>query len=322
MDTGGNIRDWVTGQETGPLNCEVNPRQPFPWTTNSWPFKTDPLAYRIGNMTDSSSQRLDFIRKTPMSEVNALATANLTTSDRIRNWTTTNSTGRGGGVSGNASTGFPPGNWTESQSSWINTASDIAFLQANATESAAYNSSKAKPSLSQNDAIPSDPSFNDSPAYSVYAGSNASDMREPFLVTGNYTCPADLGFVPTNQRWRRLRMQMQPSAEGSMIPDWAMLDVISFGNSTNANSAFNRMLPVNINGRFHLPGNATISPRTIGLRALAKVLENSSADTIRDTMNPATTSNSTAATRFRGNTVNATTIANAIGNMTLSLIHI
>jgi hypothetical protein len=113
-------------------------------------------------------------------------------------------------------------------------------------------------------------------------------------------------------------MQMQPSAEGSMIPDWAMLDVISFGNSTNANSAFNRMLPVNINGRFHLPGNATIAPRTIGLRALAKVLENSSADTIQDTMNPATTSNSTAATRFRGNTGNATTIANAIGNMTWS----
>jgi hypothetical protein len=117
-------------------------------------------------------------------------------------------------------------------------------------------------------------------------------------------------------------MQMQPSAEGSMIPDWAMLDVISFGNSTNANSAFNRMLPVNINGRFHLPGNTTNSsppaPRTIGLRALAKVLENSSADKIQDSMNPATTSNSTDATRFRGNTGNATTIANAIGNMTWS----
>lgn len=172
--------------------------------------------------------------------------------------------------------------------------------------------------MSANFTTPSDPSLGDSVANAVYAGSNASDMRAPFLATGNYTCPADLGFVPTNQRWRRLRMQIQPSAEGSMIPDWAMLDVISFGNSTNANSAFNRMLPVNINGRFHLPGNATISPRTIGVQALAKVLENSSADTIQDTMNPATTSNSTAATRFRGNTANATTIANAIGNMTWS----
>jgi hypothetical protein len=116
-------------------------------------------------------------------------------------------------------------------------------------------------------------------------------------------------------------MQMQPSAEGSRIPDWAMLEVISFGNSTDANYAVNRMIPVNINGRFSLPANvsnaAPPAPRTIGVRALAKVLENSSASTIQNTMNPAT-SNSTDATRFKGNTANATTIANAIGNMSWS----
>jgi uncharacterized membrane protein len=50
---------------------------------------------------------------------------------------------------------------------------------------------------------------------------------------------------------------------------------------------------------------------------LAKVLENSSASTIQNTMNPATY-NSTDATRFKGNTANATTIANAIGNMSWS----
>ena len=146
-------------------------------------------------------------------------------------------------------------------------------------------------------------------------------MREPILPAGNYTCPADLGFVPTNQRWRRIRMQMQPSAEGSRIPDWAMLEVISFGNLTDPPSAFNRTLPVNINGRFYLPGNVTNSappaPRTIGVKALAQVLSFNGIGSIQNLMN-ATSSNSTDATRFKGNTANATTIANAIGNMSWS----
>jgi hypothetical protein len=115
-------------------------------------------------------------------------------------------------------------------------------------------------------------------------------------------------------------MQMQPASEGAYIPDWAMLDVISFGNSTNANDPFTRQHPVNINGRFYLPGNVANSsppaPRTMGLRALAKVLEISTGGTIQDPMNPAS-SNSTDTTRFRGNTINATAtmVVNNIRNM-------
>ena len=99
-----------------------------------------------------------------------------------------------------------------------------------------------------------------------------------------------------------------------------MLEAISFGNSTNPNSAFNRMLPVNINGKFHLPGNATVAPRTIGLRALAKVLEDTSNRTIQNPIDVAQSANLTAAdvTQFNGATANATTIATAIGNMTWS----
>jgi hypothetical protein len=123
-------------------------------------------------------------------------------------------------------------------------------------------------------------------------------------------------------------MQMQPSSEGSAIPDWAMLDVISFGNSTDPNSALNRMTPVNINGRFYLPGNVTNSsppaPRTIGIRALAQVLSFTGNSSIQNPVNPTSslyslTSNETL--RFKGNSTssaNITTLANNIGNMTWS----
>jgi len=235
IKVGGQIRDWVSGVETGPINCEVTPMQAFPWNSSNWPFRVDPPANRIGNLTDTSTQRIDWIRKTT-----ANATINLTSDDDRRNWTTTNSSGRGGGASGNASTGFPFGNWTESQSTWITTTSNTSSLQATETNQLLYNSSKANPSLSQNATIPSDPSLNDYPANAVY-GNGTLDMRDTFLPAGNYTCPSDLGLVPTNKRWRRLRMQMQPKQEVSTlygglgnqtyIPDWAMLDFMAFNDT-------------------------------------------------------------------------------------------
>jgi len=234
ISVAGNIRDWVNGVETGPINCLVKtPITPF--------VVTYPPAYRVGNLPDSSTQRIDWIRKTPMNVMNkfiATDTANITESEKIRSWTTTLSPGRG--TSAINSTGFPSGNWTESQSTWITTTSDNALLQANKTESAIYNSTKANPSLSKSDTIPSDPSYNDYPTNAVY-GNATLDMREPILATGNYTCPSDLGLVPTNMRWRRLRMQMQPKQEVStlyggfgnqtFIPDWAMLDIIAFNDT-------------------------------------------------------------------------------------------
>jgi hypothetical protein len=100
-----------------------------------------------------------------------------------------------------------------------------------------------------------------------------------------------------------------------------MLEVISFGNSTNPPNAFNRTLPVNINGRFYLPGNVTNSappaPRTIGIKALAEVLSIGGNGSNQDPTNPSN-SISTNATRFKGFSANSTTIANAIGNMTWS----
>lgn len=301
------IRDWVRGDEIGELDVGFDSSKfPYKFTWNGTSLNADPnfnpptdANGKAAPVPPRSAQRISYISKIPAHNSIAINNTN-------RNWTTTNSS-----ISSA---------WLSNSTTWV-TSNSSNFGHLGTSTSTSTDTNLAAPSISKNYTIPSDPSLGDSVSNAVYAGSNATDMREPFLVTGNYTCPADLGFVPTNQRWRRLRMQMQPSAEGSLIPDWAMLDVISFGNSANASSPLNRMLPVNINGRFHLPGNATNSsppaPRTIGLRALAKVLENSTADKIQDTMNPAA-SNSTDATRFRGNTANATTIANAIGNMTWS----
>jgi Tfp pilus assembly protein PilX len=309
----GNIRDWVSGGETGPLDCYVENYTTLPLKTGAWPRRVYPPTCRVGNFTDSSSQRIDWFRKTT-----ANATSNLSSNDERRNWTTTNSSGRGGGASGNASTGFPDGLWTESQSTWIAPSSNKSFLQATETNPLLYNSTKAKPSLSKDVPIPSDPALNDSPANAVYPGNSTTDMREPILATGSYTCPADLGLVPTNQRWRRLRMQPQPASESTagLIPDWAMLDIISFGtNATKSN-----FVPVNLNGKFHVPsGSPQPTGRDLGIRSLTKAIDSFSASgnvTIQDIFS----NNSTTidATKFLGaNSGNSSSndIAQNIANM-------
>jgi Tfp pilus assembly protein PilX len=173
------------------------------------------------------------------------------------------------------------------------------------------------PDSTSGNTIPGDPILSNNSTYLLTSNSSA-DKLPPVLDFPAFSSPADLGKVPTNTLYRSLRMQMQPAIEGTRIPDWAMLDVISFGNSTNSTNPLTRLSPVNLNGRFYLPGNASITPRAIGLRALAKVLEISANGTIQNPIDVAQSANLTATnnvTRFKGATANATTIANAIGNM-------
>jgi Tfp pilus assembly protein PilX len=74
-------------------------------------------------------------------------------------------------------------------------------------------------------------------------------------ASGNYTfdSPHDLGKVPTNVNWRRLRFMPRHLNETrnniSLIPDWAMLDVISF-SSNNSTSSPIKIAPINPNGNF------------------------------------------------------------------------
>jgi len=285
------VRDWVLGADVGPFipndgNLSLNSNSNISFPRNAGTHETFWTADPISKY---SYQRLCPLIKTSMA-----ASSNLTASTRA--WTANASTT-------NQTFG------TVTSATGVTTANQAELL----------NDANANPNYDSGNTIPSDPSFNNYNGNAIYANATLSnDMRVPELPTGNYSCPADLGLVPTNQRWRRLRMQMQPASEGTLIPDWALLDVITFGNSTNASNPLSRLSPVNLNGRFYLPGNASITPRTVGLSALAKVLENSTAGTIQDPMNPVSSA-SVNATKFWGNTVNATTIASAISNMTWSV---
>ena len=194
-------------------------------------------------------------------------------------------------------------------------------ITANTTNGSSYQDNNIpKPDTTLGNTIPGDPILSNNSTYLLTSNSSA-DKLPPVLDFPAFSSPADLGKVPTNTLYRSLRMQVQPAIEGARIPDWAMLDVISFGNSTNPNLPSNRFQPVNINGKFHLPGTATVAPRTIGLIALAKVLELSSNGTIQNPIDVAQSANLTVTndvTRFKGAAANATTIANNISNMTWS----
>jgi hypothetical protein len=292
-----SIRDWVTGDEIGRLRSQFFTNLTLPLPLSNATSAAPDLVQR--SPPTFSAQRIYHLAKKP---------SGVAITAPLRYWSSTDPS--------------LPGTFTENASTWLNPASTGVGAQAQQSTADANNSAFAFPGNTSTTTIPGDPSLENSISNAIYANSTStSDMREPFLATGNYSSPADLGLVPTSNRWRRLRMQVQPGSEGTLTPDWAMLEAISFGNSTNPNSAFNRMLPVNINGRFHLPTGvpnaAPPAPRTIGIRSLAQVISASANTTIQDTMNP-TISVSMDATRFKGATANTTTIANAIGNMTWS----
>ena len=119
---------------------------------------------------------------------------------------------------------------------------------------------------------------------------DGSDPYKGFVfsdASGNrvFIAPSDLGTVATNYPWRTLRMQVQPqneisSTDGggnmatqSLIPDWAMLDVISFGmNSTTI--PLNSSAHVNLNNKFVTANGTLTSNRSKSLESLLQSLDN------------------------------------------------
>jgi hypothetical protein len=100
-----------------------------------------------------------------------------------------------------------------------------------------------------------------------------------------FISPADLGKVVTNYHWRTLRMQLQPANEvasidgggnktiQSLIPDWAMLDVISFGSNSTI-IPLNFASHVNINNKFATANGTTNISRSKGLESLLQSFDN------------------------------------------------
>jgi hypothetical protein len=133
-----------------------------------------------------------------------------------------------------------------------------------------------------------------------YSGIQGWDPGFQFLdASGNnlFIAPRDLGTVATNYPWRTLRMQVQPkneisSTDGggimatqSLIPDWAMLDVISFGmNSTTIPLNFSSH--VNLNNKFATSNGTLTSNRSKSLQSLLQSFDNANSNDCQIFRNP------------------------------------
>lgn len=196
--------------------------------------------------------------------------------------------------------------------------------------------------------IPGDPSplgFNEPDWFITTEASWVYLPRKLYTLdsSGNATfnSPNDLGKVSTNVNWRRLRFMPRHKREVStvfgglgnqtLIPDWAMLDVISFSSNSSSSSNL-KIAPINPNGSFALDTLLNTSPTAIpsprnNLAALVKALESTSATDFQLRSALASTVNGSIMTfdkidmrflgadfvRFRGNTPFATSIS---GNIT------
>ena len=98
------------------------------------------------------------------------------------------------------------------------------------------------------------------------------------------------------------------------IPDWAMLDVISFGSNV---TTVPLTAPLNLNGRFHVPsGSPQPAPRIAGLESALKALD--SASSLGNSFNASFTP-PTDRSQYMGGSVNvSSTVAGNIGNLTWS----
>jgi len=123
-----------------------------------------------------------------------------------------------------------------------------------------------------------------------------------------YSMAADLGKVFTGAPWRTLRLQPQPAAEAAagLIPDWVLLDAVSFGDGARAlNSA-------NPNSQIISLTNP-VTRRTAAIRSQLDVLTNQTLNIVAHPIIPGETNTAffttTAAMAFRTNAAGLAEIA-------------
>ena len=193
---------------------------------------------------------------------------------------------------------------------------------------------EAYPSKTKDNEIPGDPTKTDSDLrYAFEPREHHLDSNDwpkieftnPANSTGVFTSPADLGKIQTNIQHRKLRFTIQHPNEvavgngglgnATYIPDWAMLDVISFGSNV---TTMPLPAPVNLNGRFHVPsGSPQPLPRTAGLESALKAID--SATLLGNSFNASFTP-PTDRSQYMGSSVNvSSTVAANIGNLTWSI---
>lgn len=155
--------------------------------------------------------------------------------------------------------------------------------------------------------IPSDAAYANDLSLAVY-----NTNLPPILSTsdGAYAMAADFGKVFTGFPWRTLRMQPQPSVESSagLIPDWVLLDAVSFGDGTRAlNSA-------NPNSQI-ISQAAPVTRRTAALRSQLDVLTNQTLNVIAHPITAGGTNTALfSATASRAFSTNATGLGQIASN--------
>ncbi len=217
--------------------------------------------------------------------------------------------------------------WSESgNESWPDSDAPESASKTNNNDNVSF------PIETEGNNIPGDPAFTITGYKNLYF---AYDVRGNHLQANNwpafefgdsngkgiYASPADLGKIQTNVRHRKLRMATQHPKEvngfggtgnATHIPDWAMLDVISFGSNE---TTVPPPAPINLNTKFHVPAGPSVpSSRTVGIEAVTKAF-----DTASIIGNPFTPSNNrtVVVNDYLGATGNASSaVAANVGNMT------
>ena len=235
-----SIRDWITGSVINsllPINTTINSTQSVNYTASS-PWNTSQ------NMT--SIQRKDIRIRQDSSGVYSLSKNSVTNPWLVQKHT------------------LPPSRITSGGS----TAGDYNFIQS-------YCGISNSADYSDNGINGGSPNwvleapfidYSSWPADHACQGSNLSWFRfynnnrylYPLLFAtdmngdGLYIWPADLGKVMTDKMYRTLRMWWQPPEERALgfIPDWALLDLVSFSSNNSAKFPL-KIAPMNLNGIFN-----------------------------------------------------------------------
>ena len=209
-----------------------------------------------------------------------------------------------------------------------------ANASGNVSSTSTTGNAEAYPSKTKDNEIPGDPTKTDSDLrYAFEPREHHLDSNDwpkieftnPANSTGVFTSPADLGKVQTNIQHRKLRFTTQHPKEvavgngglgnATYIPDWAMLDVISFGSNV---TTVPLPAPMNLNGRFHVPSvSPQPAPRIAGLESALKAID--SATLLGNSFN-ANLTVSTNRSQYMGSSANvSSTVAGNIGNLTWSI---
>lgn len=325
---GTTVRDWVLGEDLGEIKCELQKPHPVGAWASGQParmnqqlvaasyndlfdddgdgnktetisipnFKTWPSADSVTKPPATTAKRIDGRLRTPASVASA-------------------------------------GNQRNSMKSWSFTSAQ-SWPNANvAGKAKAANKDDAKAFTyeTRGNDIPGDPTEKqNSELFSAYdPGAHHLDSNDwpsmeftnPANGSGVFTSPADLGKIQTNVQHRKLRMTTQHpnevnSSDGGLgsatyIPDWAILDVISFGSNV---TTVPLPAPVNLTGRFYVPSTSPQpAPRAAGLESVLKTLD--SASSLGNTFN-ATIKSAVDKIQYIGATSNSSAIAGNIRNLT------